>query len=209
MAKPSLLNPLRSHLNELPLIDSSSIRTKLREFRFSHFNVTLKHARNASVLPVIRAQSSPGSFSYELFWQNHSWGLDVISDFVLGVLDFEFSWSLLLVARRLCTRLQILQSGSDSEVQKPLNLLSFYTLLVLRSSLSHSCMFLFVLIIYSSACLLWSFFLFPNCIQPFSLWVSIISNYFLIFVLIMGRNRPWRVSQVSSVRTIDHCLLHF
>ncbi|KAI5336199.1 hypothetical protein L3X38_015465 [Prunus dulcis] len=59
MAKPSLLNPLRSHLNELPLIDSTSIRTKLREFRFSHFNVTLKHARNASVLPVIRAQSSP------------------------------------------------------------------------------------------------------------------------------------------------------
>ncbi|KAH0981990.1 hypothetical protein GBA52_009167 [Prunus armeniaca] len=59
MAKPGLLNPLRSHLNELPLIDSSSILTKLGEFRFSHFNVTLKHARNASVLPVIRAQSSP------------------------------------------------------------------------------------------------------------------------------------------------------
>ncbi|CAB4261374.1 unnamed protein product [Prunus armeniaca] len=39
----SFVNPLRSHLNELPLIDLSSIHTKLREFRFSHFNVTLKH----------------------------------------------------------------------------------------------------------------------------------------------------------------------
>ncbi|KAK9914194.1 hypothetical protein M0R45_015982 [Rubus argutus] len=34
-------------------------RPNLREFRFSHHIVNLKHARNASFLPVIRAQSSP------------------------------------------------------------------------------------------------------------------------------------------------------
>ncbi|XP_021812724.1 nitrogen regulatory protein P-II homolog [Prunus avium] len=89
IAKPSLLNPLRSHLNELPLIDSSSIRTKLREFRFSHFNVTLKHARNASVLPVIRAQSShdyvPDSKFYKVEAILRPWRVSQVSSALLKI----------------------------------------------------------------------------------------------------------------------------
>ncbi|BFG23799.1 hypothetical protein CerSpe_100730 [Prunus speciosa] len=89
IAKPSLLNPLRSHLNELPLIDSSSIRTKLREFRFSHFNVSLKHARNASVLPVIRAQSShdyvPDSKFYKVEAILRPWRVSQVSSALLKI----------------------------------------------------------------------------------------------------------------------------
>ncbi|KAL6285034.1 hypothetical protein ACE6H2_009424 [Prunus campanulata] len=89
IAKPSLLKPLRSHLNELPLIDSSSIRTKLREFRFSHFNVTLKHARNASVLPVIRAQSShdyvPDSKFYKVEAILRPWRVSQVSSALLKI----------------------------------------------------------------------------------------------------------------------------
>lgn len=89
IAKPSLLNPLRSHLNELPLIDSSSIRTKLREFRFSHFNVTLKHERNASVLPVIRAQSShdyvPDSKFYKVEAILRPWRVSQVSSALLKI----------------------------------------------------------------------------------------------------------------------------
>ncbi|PQM33938.1 nitrogen regulatory protein P-II homolog [Prunus yedoensis var. nudiflora] len=89
IAKPTLLNPLRSHLNELPLIDSSSIRTKLREFRFSHFNVTLKHARNASVLPVIRAQSShdyvPDSKFYKVEAILRPWRVSQVSSALLKI----------------------------------------------------------------------------------------------------------------------------
>ncbi|KAK9929225.1 hypothetical protein M0R45_026331 [Rubus argutus] len=51
-------------------------RPNLREFGFSHRIVNLKHARNASFLPVIRAQSSPGSYShflYQFFWHTNSW----------------------------------------------------------------------------------------------------------------------------------------
>lgn len=59
MMKPGVICTLNSHLKELPLVDSSSIRPNLREFGFSHRNVNLKHVRNASFLPVIRAQSSP------------------------------------------------------------------------------------------------------------------------------------------------------
>ncbi|KAM1189953.1 hypothetical protein ACFX2J_025563 [Malus domestica] len=55
-----LLSPLQCHLNELPLLGSSSTRTKLAEFRFCQPNVALKHARNASIVPVVRAQSSSG-----------------------------------------------------------------------------------------------------------------------------------------------------
>ncbi|KAM0960830.1 hypothetical protein TB2_025359 [Malus domestica] len=55
-----LPSPLQCHLNELPLLGSSSIRTKLAEFRFCQPNVALKHARHASIAPVVRAQSSSG-----------------------------------------------------------------------------------------------------------------------------------------------------
>ncbi|XP_059440663.1 nitrogen regulatory protein P-II homolog [Corylus avellana] len=62
MAKPGALGPLNAHFKNLPLIDfaSSIIRPN---FGRSHLplqlNVTLKHTKNASIVPVIRAQSSP------------------------------------------------------------------------------------------------------------------------------------------------------
>ncbi|RXH90768.1 hypothetical protein DVH24_035532 [Malus domestica] len=60
MASAGLLSPLHCHLSELPLLGSSSIRNKLAEFRFCQPNIALKHARNASIVPVVRAQSSSG-----------------------------------------------------------------------------------------------------------------------------------------------------
>ncbi|XP_068335392.1 nitrogen regulatory protein P-II homolog [Pyrus communis] len=60
MASAGLLSPLHCHLNELPLLGSSSISTKLAEFRFCQPIIALKHARNASIVPVVRAQSSSG-----------------------------------------------------------------------------------------------------------------------------------------------------
>ena len=73
MAKPGALTPLHSHLNELPLVDLSSIHTKLK-VSVSHSSypiVTLKRLRNASILPVIRAQTSAGmevGFLF-LYWE--------------------------------------------------------------------------------------------------------------------------------------------
>ncbi|KAM5558437.1 nitrogen regulatory protein P-II [Rosa sericea] len=69
MMKPGVICTLNSHLNELPLLDSSSIHPKLREFGFSHRNVNLKQARNASLVPVIRAQSSPDYFPDSKFYK--------------------------------------------------------------------------------------------------------------------------------------------
>ncbi|KAE8008338.1 hypothetical protein FH972_004859 [Carpinus fangiana] len=62
MAKPGAIGPLNAHFKDLPLIDfaSSILRPN---FGRSHLplqlNVTLKHTKNASIVPVIRAQSSP------------------------------------------------------------------------------------------------------------------------------------------------------
>ncbi|PRQ45121.1 putative nitrogen regulatory protein PII [Rosa chinensis] len=69
MMKPGVICTLNSHLNELPLLDSSSIHLKLRESGFSHRNVNLKQARNASLVPVIRAQSSPDYFPDSQFYK--------------------------------------------------------------------------------------------------------------------------------------------
>ncbi|KAF2325042.1 hypothetical protein GH714_022399 [Hevea brasiliensis] len=61
MAKPVFLIPHHSHLSKhLTLFDSTSIRPKLRDSPFSQFNTTIKHVRNTPVVPVVRAQSSPG-----------------------------------------------------------------------------------------------------------------------------------------------------
>ncbi|THF97013.1 hypothetical protein TEA_029735 [Camellia sinensis var. sinensis] len=61
MVKPGALTPLYSGLNDFPLIRSSSIPTtpKFGDSQLSVFNNTLKRPKNAPVLPVIRAQSSP------------------------------------------------------------------------------------------------------------------------------------------------------
>ncbi|XP_007051217.2 PREDICTED: nitrogen regulatory protein P-II homolog isoform X2 [Theobroma cacao] len=60
IAKANSLTPLHSpsHRNDYPLI-YSSVLPSFRDSRLSKLNVTLKHPRNASILPVIRAQSSP------------------------------------------------------------------------------------------------------------------------------------------------------
>ncbi|KAK6285977.1 hypothetical protein POUND7_012156 [Theobroma cacao] len=60
IAKANSLTPLHSpsHRNDYPLI-YSSVLPSFRDSRLSKLNVTLKRPRNASILPVIRAQSSP------------------------------------------------------------------------------------------------------------------------------------------------------
>ncbi|XP_062084100.1 nitrogen regulatory protein P-II homolog [Humulus lupulus] len=59
MAKAGALSPIHSHLKRLPLVDSTSIRTTLKHTHLSPPNLTLTPSRNAFVVPVVRAQSSP------------------------------------------------------------------------------------------------------------------------------------------------------
>lgn len=85
MMKPGTICTFNSHLKELPIFDSSSLRPSLRNSGFNHRNVNLKQARNASLVPVIRAQASPGScfpISLLLFTKTNSWVLNVFSDLV-------------------------------------------------------------------------------------------------------------------------------
>jgi hypothetical protein len=75
MAKPRALGPLHAHFKDLPLTDfaSSILRPKFGGSHLpSQLNVTLKHTRNASIVPIIRAQSSPGVSDAlcHLFWGN-------------------------------------------------------------------------------------------------------------------------------------------
>ncbi|XVF22032.1 hypothetical protein REPUB_Repub12eG0139500 [Reevesia pubescens] len=60
VAKPNSLTALHSpsHHKDNPLI-SSSILPRIRDSHLPKPNVTLKRSRNASILPVIRAQNSP------------------------------------------------------------------------------------------------------------------------------------------------------
>ncbi|RXH93704.1 hypothetical protein DVH24_014280 [Malus domestica] len=51
---------LHCHLNKLLLLGSTSIRTKLTKVRFCQPNIALKHATNASIIPVVREYSSFG-----------------------------------------------------------------------------------------------------------------------------------------------------
>ncbi|RVW41639.1 Nitrogen regulatory protein P-II-like [Vitis vinifera] len=59
MLKPASLNPFRIHFQELPLIDCTLIRPKLKDSRNFQFNLCLNRSR-WNVLPIVRAQSSPG-----------------------------------------------------------------------------------------------------------------------------------------------------
>ncbi|XP_021280614.1 nitrogen regulatory protein P-II homolog [Herrania umbratica] len=60
IANPNSLTPLHSpsHRKDYPLI-YCSVLPSFRDSRSSKLNVTLKRSRNASILPVVRAQSSP------------------------------------------------------------------------------------------------------------------------------------------------------
>ncbi|XP_009367182.2 nitrogen regulatory protein P-II homolog isoform X2 [Pyrus x bretschneideri] len=84
-----LLSPFHCHLNELPLLGSSSIRTKLAEFRFRQPNVALKHARNASIFPVVRAQSSSGYVPDSKFYKVEAilrpWRVSQVSSALLKI----------------------------------------------------------------------------------------------------------------------------
>lgn len=175
MMKPGTICTFNSHLKELPIFDSSSLRPSLRNSGFNHRNVNLKQARNASLVPVIRAQASPGScfpISLLLFTKTNSWVLNVFSDLVQNTIWVSLSLSFVLFARRLFPGLQVLQGGSNSKVQK-----------LLFISLFHS--YVFVLIHYRS------------CMSVFmSLLGLTVSDFFCNFV---GRDRPWRVPQVSTV----------
>lgn len=65
IAKPGALGPLHSHLKGLPLMNfsSSALLPKFGDSRLlPQLNVIPKHSRNASILPVIRAQGSPGLY---------------------------------------------------------------------------------------------------------------------------------------------------
>ncbi|XVF72798.1 hypothetical protein PTKIN_Ptkin12aG0148900 [Pterospermum kingtungense] len=61
IAKPNSLTSLHSpshHRKDSPVVSSSAL-PRFRDFHFSKPNVTLKRSRNASILPVIRAQNFP------------------------------------------------------------------------------------------------------------------------------------------------------
>ncbi|KAL5561061.1 hypothetical protein UlMin_030808 [Ulmus minor] len=59
MAKIGALSPFHFYSREFPLLDSSLIPTNFKHSHLPQANVTLRRSRNASFLPVIKAQSSP------------------------------------------------------------------------------------------------------------------------------------------------------
>nr|XP_011467003.1 PREDICTED: nitrogen regulatory protein P-II homolog isoform X1 [Fragaria vesca subsp. vesca] len=69
MMKPGAICTFNSHLKELPIFDSSSLRPSLRNSGFNPRNVNLKQARNASLVPVIRAQAYPDYFPDSKFYK--------------------------------------------------------------------------------------------------------------------------------------------
>ncbi|KAM1431380.1 hypothetical protein ACFX2I_047340 [Malus domestica] len=89
MASAGLLSPLHCHLSELPLLGSSSIRNKLAEFRFCQPKIALKHARNASIVPVVRAQSSSGYVPDSKFYKVEAilrpWRVSQVSSALLKI----------------------------------------------------------------------------------------------------------------------------
>ncbi|KDP28303.1 hypothetical protein JCGZ_14074 [Jatropha curcas] len=59
-AKLSLLTPLHFHFRkEFPPFVSTSVRPKRGDSLFPQFNTTTKHVKDAPIVPVVRAQSSP------------------------------------------------------------------------------------------------------------------------------------------------------
>ncbi|KAF8401259.1 hypothetical protein HHK36_012192 [Tetracentron sinense] len=59
MARSTALSPLYSHLKESSLIDSRLVHLRFRESQVSRLIVRLKRTGNTSILPLVRAQSSP------------------------------------------------------------------------------------------------------------------------------------------------------
>ncbi|XP_050378713.1 nitrogen regulatory protein P-II homolog [Argentina anserina] len=87
--KPGAICSLNSHLKELPLLDSSSLRPSIREFGFNRRNVNLKQSRNASLVPVVRAQSSPDYFPDSKFYKVEAilrpWRVPTVSTALLKI----------------------------------------------------------------------------------------------------------------------------
>ncbi|XP_041018366.1 nitrogen regulatory protein P-II homolog [Juglans microcarpa x Juglans regia] len=90
MAKPGAIGLLHSHLKEFPLMgfSSSLVRPKFGDSRLpSQLNATLKLSRNASIMPIIRAQSSPDYVPDSKFYKVEaivrSWRVPLVSSALL------------------------------------------------------------------------------------------------------------------------------
>ncbi|KAF5455439.1 hypothetical protein F2P56_025012 [Juglans regia] len=90
MAKPGAIGLLHSHLKELPLMDFSSslVRPKFGDSRLPpQLNATLKLSRNVSIMPIIRAQSSPDYVPDSKFYKVEaivrSWRVPLVSSALL------------------------------------------------------------------------------------------------------------------------------
>ncbi|KAK6260380.1 hypothetical protein SCA6_014854 [Theobroma cacao] len=92
IAKANSLTPLHSpsHRNDYPLI-YSSVLPSFRDSRLSKLNVTLKRPRNASILPVIRAQSSPDYTPDSKFYKVEAiirpWRIQQVSSYTINRKD--------------------------------------------------------------------------------------------------------------------------
>ncbi|KAB1206195.1 hypothetical protein CJ030_MR7G014368 [Morella rubra] len=92
MAKPGALTPLPSPPKALTLMDKSSsvLLPNFGDSRLrTQLNVTLKLSRKASILPVIRAQSSPGYVPDSKFYKVEailrSWRVPLVSSALLKI----------------------------------------------------------------------------------------------------------------------------
>ncbi|KAG6704209.1 hypothetical protein I3842_07G124500 [Carya illinoinensis] len=90
MAKPGAIGLLHSPVKELPLMDFSSslLRPKFGDSGLpSRLNVTLKLSRNTSIMPIIRAQSSPDYVPDSKFYKVEaivrSWRVPLVSSALL------------------------------------------------------------------------------------------------------------------------------
>ncbi|CAK9145253.1 unnamed protein product [Ilex paraguariensis] len=89
MAKPGFLTPLYSGLKEFPPIRPTSITPKFNDSHFSpsQLSVTVKRAKNASLLPIISAQSSPDYIPDAKFYKVEAilrpWRIPLVSSALL------------------------------------------------------------------------------------------------------------------------------
>lgn len=124
------ISPPFSHLKQFPLLGSSTSISP--RFHFSQLPFTLNRTLNAPLLPIIRAQTSPGTYIH-----NHT----SFHSLILSIFFYEFRGSISSIKPRYLTcianllfhcffrlhpRCPILQSWSYSQVQGFHILASFF-----------------------------------------------------------------------------------
>lgn len=109
IARTHMFGVVNFQLNEAPMAFAGSSAILWHHGERSQRNVALRRRGNAMIVPRIRAQSSASGANFYLL------SLFTNTRFVF-VTKLNFLFCLHLLFHRICSRFQVLQSGSDSQV---------------------------------------------------------------------------------------------